>query len=413
MKIKFLLKWLLAILIFAVSFAVVYWYFTTYVQSNKTDTKHIVGRKNIEDVLTVYGSVMSDSDRALSFQTNGIVKKIIKKEGDDVSNGEIIAYLNNDDLNFDIKKAYVDLEIEKSKLEDIKGGSTRSEAVVAQKQFILVSASARKEINQSIIELDNILNDTKQVIFLELDKLFSNAKTRRPYFEYSISHSAKQKFEKGRRDIQYILDSWDKYVFNTADIDKITAEFFISSVDGVLYDIYVIHNYLQKIILDLSEELVSIDDADQELLNRVYKITSAARKKVVEKKDSVIFELSNVSKSASDYKNTIEEIKSKIQTQEPFISSNLLFSISKSTYAFFISKFKSSLFKYAIISPFETSSPSFLIIFLTIPFVWKESALSESDITDPYTVNTSSIFFLPTMCFVSVLFDCTYVVKYQ
>ena len=52
MKIKFLLKWLLAILIFAVSFAVVYWYFTTYVQSNKTDTKHIVGRKNIEDVLT-------------------------------------------------------------------------------------------------------------------------------------------------------------------------------------------------------------------------------------------------------------------------------------------------------------------------------------------------------------------------
>ena len=319
MKIKFLLKWLLAILIFAVSFAVVYWYFTTYVQSNKTDTKHIVGRKNIEDVLTVYGSVMSDSDRALSFQTNGIVKKIIKKEGDDVSNGEIIAYLNNDDLNFDIKKAYVDLEIEKSKLEDIKGGSTRSEAVVAQKQFILVSASARKEINQSIIELDNILNDTKQVIFLELDKLFSNAKTRRPYFEYSISHSAKQKFEKGRRDIQYILDSWDKYVFNTADIDKITAEFFISSVDGVLYDIYVIHNYLQKIILDLSEELVSIDDADQELLNRVYKITSAARKKVVEKKDSVIFELSNVSKSASDYKNTIEEIKSKIQTQELYV----------------------------------------------------------------------------------------------
>ena len=102
MKIKFLLKWLLAILIFAVSFAVVYWYFTTYVQSNKTDTKHIVGRKNIEDVLTVYGSVMSDSDRALSFQTNGIVKKIIKKEGDDVSNGEIIAYLNMHDLNFDL-----------------------------------------------------------------------------------------------------------------------------------------------------------------------------------------------------------------------------------------------------------------------------------------------------------------------
>ncbi len=113
-------------------------------------------------------------------------------------------------------------------------------------------------------------------------------------------------------------------MFNTADIDKITAEFFISSVDGVLYDIYVIHNYLQKIILDLSEELVSIDDADQELLNRVYKITSAARKKVVEKKDSVIFELSNVSKSASDYKNTIEEIKSKIQTQELYIKAKQL-----------------------------------------------------------------------------------------
>ena len=93
--------------------------------------QHIVERKDIEDILTVYGTVISDSDRTLSFQTSGVVKSVLKKEGDRVLKNEIIAFLNNDDLNADMAKAYVELEIEKSKLEDIKGGPKKTEAVSA------------------------------------------------------------------------------------------------------------------------------------------------------------------------------------------------------------------------------------------------------------------------------------------
>ncbi len=318
---KPLFKWIVSLLIIVISVFVAYWYFLTYFQSNTFEKQHIVERKDIEDILTVYGTVISDSDRTLSFQTSGVVKSVLKKEGDRVLKNEIIAFLNNDDLNADMAKAYVELEIEKSKLEDIKGGPKKTEAVSAQKQFTVVSASARREIDQSIIEIDDILNDTKQAVFLELDHLFSNARTRRPYFEYNISRKAKEYFETKRREIQYILDSWDQYAFNTVDIDSITAEFFISSVNGVLHDIYVIHDYLQKIILNLSEELVTVDDADEKLLNRVYLVTSSARKKVVEKRDNVILELSNVSKGLSDFTDVIEGIKSKIKTQELYILS--------------------------------------------------------------------------------------------
>ena len=313
MWIKILIKWVLAVLVLIAFFGVAYWYFVVYMQSNAIETRHIVERKDIEDVLTVYGTVVSDSDRILSFQTNGVVASVLKKEGDKVLVNEVIAYLNNDDLNADMAKAYVALEIEKSKLEDIKGGPQKTEAVSAQKRFTVISANARKVIDQSIIELDDILNDTKQAVFLELDSLFSNARTRSPHFKYNISYKAKENLESDRKEIQYILDSWDQYAFNTVDIDSITAEFFISNVNGVLHDIYVIHNYLQKIILDLSEELVAIDDSDQELLNRVYLVTSSARKNVVEKRDNVILELSNVSKGFSDFNNVVEEIISKIK----------------------------------------------------------------------------------------------------
>ncbi len=318
---KSLFKWIVSLLIVVISIAVAYWYFFVFFQPNTIETQHIVERKDIEDVLTVYGTVMSDSDRTLSFQTSGVVKSVLKKEGNRILKNEVIAYLNNDDLNADIAKAYIELEIEKSKLEDIKGGPKKTEAVSAQQQFTVISANARREIDQAIIELDDILNDTKQAVFLELDHLFSNARTRRPYFKYNINHQAKEAFENKRKEIQYILDSWDQYVFNTVDIDSVTAEFFISSVNGVLHDIYVIHDYLQKIILDLSEELVTVDDADEQLLNRVYLVTSSARKRVVERRDNVILELSNVSKGLSDFTDVIEEIKSKIKTQELYILS--------------------------------------------------------------------------------------------
>ena len=107
MWIKILIKWVLAVLVLIAFFGVAYWYFVVYMQSNAIETRHIVERKDIEDVLTVYGTVVSDSDRILSFQTNGVVASVLKKEGDKVLVNEVIAYLNNDDLNADMAKAYV------------------------------------------------------------------------------------------------------------------------------------------------------------------------------------------------------------------------------------------------------------------------------------------------------------------
>ena len=133
---KPLFKWIVSLLIIVISVFVAYWYFLTYFQSNTFEKQHIVERKDIEDILTVYGTVISDSDRTLSFQTSGVVKSVLKKEGDRVLKNEIIAFLNNDDLNADMAKAYVELEIEKSKLEDIKGGPKKTEAVSAMETHL-------------------------------------------------------------------------------------------------------------------------------------------------------------------------------------------------------------------------------------------------------------------------------------
>jgi multidrug efflux pump subunit AcrA (membrane-fusion protein) len=120
---------------------------------NKSSTSNIqttlVKQQDIEKTVLATGQVVSSTDLNLSWQLNGVVKKVLVKEGDVVFAGQLLAELDNSELVTQLHNAQAGLVIAEQHASASKNNLTN----VTTEQEILVKNAYRTLLNSTLIAM--------------------------------------------------------------------------------------------------------------------------------------------------------------------------------------------------------------------------------------------------------------------
>lgn len=120
-----------------------------FIFGNRSNTSNIqtifVKQQDIEKTVLVTGQVVSSTDLNLSWQSSGIVKRILVKEGDVVSAGQLLAEQDTSNLVTQLRNAEAGLVLAEQRASASKNNLTN---VIAE-QNILVSNAHRNLLNST------------------------------------------------------------------------------------------------------------------------------------------------------------------------------------------------------------------------------------------------------------------------
>ena len=118
--------------------------------------------------VTVGGTVVAQDEVNLSFEISGRVSEVVKKAGDRVSQGEVIATLDTGTISANILKAQADLDAENAKLNEYRNleGTDFTEVQTQKNQLV------REIKNTYIVSEDAVKNKT--------DQFFNDPQSRLP-----------------------------------------------------------------------------------------------------------------------------------------------------------------------------------------------------------------------------------------
>lgn len=80
----------------------------------------VIQRRDIESNIFTSGTVVSKETREISCDLSGKIDEVLVKEGDRVKKGEILAKVNSSSLEYEVKQAELNLEIAKTKIENLR-----------------------------------------------------------------------------------------------------------------------------------------------------------------------------------------------------------------------------------------------------------------------------------------------------
>lgn len=121
---------------------------------------YTITKNDVINISNSTGRIETDEMSHLSFQSTGIVKNIFKKEGDHVTEGEIIATLINDSAIAEYNIAFHNLDYYKWQKERIINGPKESSKNVS----IVNTNSAKSNLANLKVEQDKILENLRKIL---------------------------------------------------------------------------------------------------------------------------------------------------------------------------------------------------------------------------------------------------------
>lgn len=148
-----------------------------------------VSRGEITEVVSVTGNTTPTREVALGFENSGTIGRVYAAVGDMVTPGRLLAELNVNDLNAQLRQAQADVNVQIAKLEGLKAGA-RAEDIAAS-QAALEKAEqdlANMYASESDISTDAFAK-ANDAVRTQLHTLFSNAETQFPKLVFDTSNS--------------------------------------------------------------------------------------------------------------------------------------------------------------------------------------------------------------------------------
>lgn len=105
-----------------------------------------VERINLERTIEVTGEIKPAQRIGLSFETSGVLKDVLKKVGDEVKAGDVIAELKNDDAEFSFRRAGASLEAAVANLRAREAGETIQSIKVSEADVEKAQAAYDKSL---------------------------------------------------------------------------------------------------------------------------------------------------------------------------------------------------------------------------------------------------------------------------
>ena len=239
-----------------------------FVTSNGAgETELVLEKKEHTNSILVSGIVEAVDKADLSFERTGKVQRISKEIGDFVRKGEAIIVLNTDKLLQEEKELESILIEEMTRLDSIESGPRRQDVDIAKVNLQIVKNELKNEIIQSNLAVEKIIGAIKKIVFLDVDKFFSNAEADAPKINLELTVIERQKIQNGRVYFTTLFDKWDSFPMPN-DVDEVLELFDIYESDLVAINselkgwgkIFRDNNLIEivNVVENIQEKLLSI-----------------------------------------------------------------------------------------------------------------------------------------------------------
>lgn len=155
-------KWLLGLLISISTISVSYLAYRQFVVVPQQQAKGkvqtaLVERSNLPITISANGTVQPERSVNVSPKTAGILKQLLVKEGDAVQQGQILAYMDNSNLQGQLRQAQGNLAGETANLQRVSAGNRQQDTAQAKAklqdaQFALRQAEDDLQRNRSLYQ---------------------------------------------------------------------------------------------------------------------------------------------------------------------------------------------------------------------------------------------------------------------
>lgn len=238
------------------------------------DTQIKVERGNIESNVYISGTVEANDSRSISYQGGGTVDDVFVKEGDHVSANQVLAKINSDKLDSELKKLMNDLGISKDELNKVKTkGIGDQEVVLKNAQTAYDNAKIAYDANISLrskgaISEDEFLKSKQQLDIAKLN--LSNAQIAYNQAKANVDINISQKRIESTnitiRDLQKDIEKTSIKAPITGTVTSISAKagevltntgtiLTIEDLDNKIVKAYVSENEINRIQIGQSVEI--------------------------------------------------------------------------------------------------------------------------------------------------------------
>ena len=266
---------------------------------NKKDTTEqkfaIVKEGNIEQTVSVTGTVEPVSKVDLAFELSGKILKEYVDVGDEVYKGQKLLILNNSQYLAQYNQAKANLDVEESKLDELKKGTREEEILVQEVKVQNANQSFSDAKNNLVNKIKDAYTKSDDAIRNQGDQLFDNPRSVSPSLKFNAGFEEKNEAESDRLAMENLLNDWSESVDglsidnldlyyneaknNLGELDSFLNELaFIvndlsadsnttqTTIDGYKSDIYTARSNINKAISNLTDANEKLETAESNLL---------------------------------------------------------------------------------------------------------------------------------------------------
>ncbi len=207
----------------------------------KTNTNGIqaglVQQQDIQKTILATGQVVSATDLDLSLQSSGVVKKVLVKEGDVVSIGQILIVLDQDIAIANLKSAQGSLSQAQANYNKISAAATAQDIMVSQSAVDTASTTLQNAKQNLIRDLSISYGNVSSAVFSNTNNLFLSPQSSNPQFNFTGTFQTNPQLidsvNSGRISVNSVLEKWQKEIEAMAVGEIIVEQVVLNSLSYI------------------------------------------------------------------------------------------------------------------------------------------------------------------------------------
>ena len=223
-----------------------------FIKNEKKPFKTVlVQRGTIIESVSATGQIKKGDKINLRFKKGGKIREIYVEEGEKVKRGEILASLDTDELEIQLKEAQAELKFAQSKLDKLLAGASKEQIELAETQV--------EKAKKSLKEAKENLQKTQELASQLLNNSYKNAQ--------NIVQEAKLYTENAIRFINYLVRNY----FSENDLVSVEVKLARNAINNELSQIENLYqNLSQNTDSDSVEAILSsVEDSLQIILDKL------------------------------------------------------------------------------------------------------------------------------------------------
>jgi HlyD family secretion protein len=221
-------KWLLSLAALISALGVGYLVYRQFVllpqqqAKNKVQTAP-VERSNLAITVAANGTVQPERSVNVSPKTSGILKQLLVKEGDAVEQGQVLAYMDDSNLQGQMRQAQGNLAAATANLEKVSAGNRQEETAQAKAklqdaQFVLRQAEADLQRNQSLSQAGAISRQAFDVALTARDRAQAQVQQYQEALSLSRSGSRPEDIDQAQAQVAAVQGAMQIIQANLNDV---------------------------------------------------------------------------------------------------------------------------------------------------------------------------------------------------